>query len=47
MWRTLVAVCVAVVAVGALSACKGSVNDPAGITEVSDCLLYTSDAADE
>lgn len=47
MWRTLVAVCVAVVAVGALSACKGSVNDPAGITEVSDAPAASAPPASQ
>ncbi|WP_195839874.1 hypothetical protein [Cutibacterium porci] len=36
MRRTLAAVCVAVITAGALSGCKGSANDPAGLTEVSD-----------
>lgn len=36
MRRALAALFVAVVALGTLSGCKGSANDPAGITEVSD-----------
>ena len=36
MRRTLAATFVAVVTLGALSGCKGSANDPAGITQVSD-----------
>ncbi|MGK2310471.1 hypothetical protein [Cutibacterium sp. V970] len=36
MRRTLATVLVAVVTVGALTGCKGSDNDPAGLTEISD-----------
>ena len=36
MRRALAALFAAVVALGALSGCKGSANDPAGVTEVSD-----------